>query len=296
VTFAYPAAAQPGLILNPSSLPAGVEAMIDITGINTNFAQGQTTVGFGSSDVFVRRVFWLTPTHLQANVYIPANAVRTFTEVSVITGFQSAVLPGGFQITAPNSRLPVTSPLVTNTVAGQTTIYPGAIVSVFGTNLAQGSTLPAVTFSGTPALVLFASPTQVNLQIPAGLPPGPSPMVLSNALGVSFAVDVNIDPVPTSLSGLLNSAGVLIDSAHPAHAGDIVTLLVSNFADPGAAVSASRVQIAINGLSAQPLIVAPYGTNLFQIQTILPALQPGTQPIALYLDGRMVAQGTITIQ
>jgi uncharacterized protein (TIGR03437 family) len=295
-TFAYPAVAQTGLVVAPSSLPAGVEAMVDITGVNTNFVQGQTIVGFGSSDIFVRRVFVLTPTHLQVNVYVMPGAALSLSEVSVTSGFQTAVQPFAFQITPSNPRLPVISPQLANNVPGQTSIYPGAAVSVFGSNLAVGSTLPNVTFNGVPAQVLFASAGQVNLQIPTSLQPGPATMVLANALGVSYPVIVNIDAAPTTLAGLLNTAGVLIDVAHPAHAGDIVTLLLSNFADPSTNIAATRVQISVGGAAAPALIVAPYGTNLFQIQTILPAVPSGSQPVAVYLDGRIVAQGSITIQ
>ena len=283
------------MTLNPPSVPAGVEAMIDITGVNTSFAQGQTSVGFGSSDVYVRRVWVLGPTRLQADVYVPATAAQVFSEVSIFTGFQSAVQPFGFQITAPNPRLPVASPLLANTAAGQTAIYPGASVSVSGTNLAQGGALPSVTFNGTQALVLSASSTQINLQIPAGLQPGPATMVVSNGAATSLPVDVNIDPVQTTITGVLNSAGVSIDSGHPAHAGDIVTFLVSNFGDPVAGVASSRVQISINGATAQALIVAPYAAGLFQIQTILPSIAPGNQPVTIYLDGRISAQGAIII-
>jgi uncharacterized protein (TIGR03437 family) len=295
-TFTYPTAAPLGMAISPPAVPAGVEAMIDILGANTNFAQGQTSVGFGSSDIFVRRVFVLSPTHLQANIYIAPGAPLTFTEVSVITGFQTAVQPGGFQITAANPRLPVTSPQLVNTSAGQTAIYPGAVVSVFGSNLSVGAALPSVTFNGIPALVLFASPGQVNLQIPAGLQQGPATMILSNALGASYAVDVNIDPAPTTLSGLLNAVGVANDAGHPAHVGDIVTILVSNFADPSASIAVSRVQISINGVIAPALLVAPYGSNQFQIQTILPAMPAGNQPITVSLDGRVAAQGSLFVQ
>ncbi len=145
-------------------------------------------------------------------------------------------------------------------------------------------------------MVLFASATQVNLQIPAGLPAGTATMVLANALGTSYPVDVTISAAPSTIAGMLNTSGVSIDATHPAHAGDTITLLVSNFADPTISVATSRVQIAINGSSAPALIVVPYGTNLFQIQTIIPAVPSGSQSIAVYLDGRISAQGTIVIQ
>jgi len=294
--FAYPAAPQPSLQITPASIPAGIETVIDITGTNTNFVQGQTSVGFGSSDIFVRRIFVISPTHLRANVYVAPAAAQASTEVSVLTGFQTAFQPNAFQITAANTRIPVTSPLVVNTVPGQTAIYPGAIVSVFGSNLTQGNALPTVSFNGLAAQIYFASPSQVNLQVPAGLQPGPVTMTLVNGLGSGYPVDVNIDPVPTTLAGLLNAAGVLIDAAHPAHSGDTITILVSNFADPGATVANSRVQISVNGSNVPASLVAPFANGMFQIQTVLPAVSAGNLPLAVFLDSRLAAQGNIFIQ
>ena len=160
----------------------------------------------------------------------------------------------------------------------------------------MGNALPSVTFNGVAAQVLFASATQVNLQIPTTLQAGTATMQLVNALGAGYPVDITISAIPTNIAGLLNTSGVTIDSTHPAHTGDVVTILVSNFADPTISVATSRVQVAVNGSSSQALIVAPYGTTLFQIQTIMPASSSGGQPIAVFLDGRLAAQGTIFIQ
>ena len=296
VSYTYPTVPQTALTLNPATLPAGVEAMVDISGVNTSFVQGQTVVGFGSSDIFVRRIFVLSPTHLQVDVFVSPNAALTATEVSVTSGFQVASQPFAFQIIAGNPRLPVASPQLVNTVPGQTAIYSGAIVSVFGSNLSSGSTLPSVTLNGIPATVLFAVPSQINLQIPAGLPLGPAVMVVTNQNGASFPVDVNIDAAPTSLSGVLNPAGVGNDPSHPAHVGDIVTLLLAGFADPTTTVATPRVQISVNGTNAAALLVAPYGANLFQVQTFVPPVAAGNEPLAIYLDGALKAQGSIYIQ
>src|SRR5581483_8880049 len=43
--------------VSPSSLPAGAEAMVDITGTGFSFGQGPTTVGFGTTDVSVQHIF-----------------------------------------------------------------------------------------------------------------------------------------------------------------------------------------------------------------------------------------------
>ena len=72
VTYAYAAANAPQITaVNPSSLPAGfnfdgTSAMVDVMASHTNFVQGQVTVGFGTSDIAVRRVWVLSPTHLVA--------------------------------------------------------------------------------------------------------------------------------------------------------------------------------------------------------------------------------------
>ncbi len=254
-TYAYPVTAQPVVVLNPSSVPAGVEAMIDITGVNTNFAQGQTTVGFGSSDVYVRQVFVLSPTHLQADIFVPAAAAQTFTEVSVFTGFQSAVQPYAFQITANNPRLPVASPMLVNTVAGQTAIYAGASVSAFGTNLQQGGVLPVVTFNGVPAAVLFASSTQIEPADPAeALPQGPATMVVSNGAATSLPVDVNIVSAPTLITGELNSSGNAITSATPARAGRHRNLPGFELRRPGSGSKRHRALPQLAHATGPPLL------------------------------------------
>ena len=57
--------------------------------MNTRFADGQTIVGFGSSDILVRRVWVLSPTRLLANVSVaPTAPPFTNTQVSILTGFQ----------------------------------------------------------------------------------------------------------------------------------------------------------------------------------------------------------------
>jgi hypothetical protein len=54
-TYDYPGGAAPSIALDPSSLPAGAESMVEITGVDTRFSSGQTVLGFGTSDIHVRR-------------------------------------------------------------------------------------------------------------------------------------------------------------------------------------------------------------------------------------------------
>ena len=68
MTYSYPQASAPAIAaINPPALPTGytvdgTSAMVDITTTNTNFVQGQVTVGFGSNDIQVRRIWVLGPT------------------------------------------------------------------------------------------------------------------------------------------------------------------------------------------------------------------------------------------
>jgi hypothetical protein len=72
--------------------------MVDITTQNTAFVDGQVTVGFGSDDITVQRVWVLGPTRVQANISVAANAATGSSEVSVISGFEVLSQPNAFQV------------------------------------------------------------------------------------------------------------------------------------------------------------------------------------------------------
>src|SRR5580704_2699328 len=116
--------------------------MVDITSSGFNFIQGQTAVGFGSSDVVVRQVFVLGPNHLQADVSVAAGAALSSPDVSVFSGFQMATMTAGFHIAAATNGLPAPIPILTNVSPGLNGIYAAAIVSLYGTNLTAANATP----------------------------------------------------------------------------------------------------------------------------------------------------------
>src|ERR1019366_9550735 len=125
-TYTYPNIGTPQIqSLSLGSLFAGATGTIDITTQSTAFVDGQVTVGFGSGDITVQRVWVLGPTHLEANVSVAANAVTGTSEVSVISGFEVLSQANAFQVLPRNPSLPVIS-AVTNANTAQQTIYPGA--------------------------------------------------------------------------------------------------------------------------------------------------------------------------
>ncbi|HWF10332.1 MAG TPA: matrixin family metalloprotease [Bryobacteraceae bacterium] len=298
----YPYGSQPVPVitsLTPATLPAGVEASIDITGSGFTFVPGLTTVGFGTSDIAVRNIFVLSPTHLQVDVSISPKAALSNPDVSVISGFQLATAPAGFQITPANPGQPNVVPILVNGLAGLTGAYPGAIVSLYGANLyapAGPAVPPNVTIGGQAATVLFASPTQLNLQLPSTLTPGPAVLTLNNGTAAAFPVTVGIDTPPAAIDAVQDSAGAYIMAGHPALEGAAIIVTLSGFAAPGLTIDASRVQIAIGGVMHPVIQITPAGA-FYQITMVLNVDEKAgpAQPLIVYLDGRSSLPAAIPV-
>lgn len=283
----YRAMDAPQATVTPNVLPAGVTSMVEVNGVNTSFADGQTTLGFGTSDVFVRRVWVLSRTRLIANVTVAPNAPTGATLANVITGFQVFVQPFGFQVQVANPRTPsVTLPLV-NAYPGQSAIFPGAAVSLSGVNLAVSATGTTVTLNDQPASVLFASAGEVQFTIPAGLTPGPAILRLNNGVENAYPVVVQIDAPPVQVNAVLSSSNVPLDASHPAQAGDVLNIYLSNL-DLAAASNPSRVLVRVGAIEMPALVIvqAPGQTGVYLAHIILAAGATGQLPVTVSVDGR----------
>jgi uncharacterized protein (TIGR03437 family) len=282
--------------ISPSSLPAGAEAMLDITATGVAFEQGLTTVGFGTTDVFVRHVFVLSSNHLQVDVSVSPNAALTNIYASIVTGFQVANFTGVFRILSPVAGLPAAIPDLVNALPGLTGSYAGAIVSLYGTNLAAPNAVPAITIGGQAATILYASPGQINLAIPAGLAPGPAILQLNNGAVNAYPVDVYIDPPPAGIDAIQNSTGAYIDSAQAAHPGETLIVTLSNFAAAGSTIALSQVQVSVGGVSYTPTQVAQAGT-VWQVTFVLDSRVPlgPSEPLIVYLNGLSSVPANIPI-
>ena len=296
--YTYGAApAQTIAAISPASLPAGAEAMIDITGSGFNFVAGQSTVGFGTSDVVVQQVFVLGPNHLQADVSVAPGAALSNPDVSVFSDFQMATATAGFHLTTQVNGLPAPIPTLTNAVQGLTGAYAGAIVSLYGTNLVAANASPGVTFNGEAAPILFSSATQINLQIPADIPSGPATLNLFNGALNAYPLAVNIDTPPATITGIQNTVGNSIGASFPAVQGDLLTVSLSGFAPNGTVVTPGQVQVAVNGLSHPVLSVVQSAPGVFQVSFLLNQNEPtgNTQSLIVYLNGRSSYPVTIPV-
>ncbi|HYM10325.1 MAG TPA: hypothetical protein VEU62_06320, partial [Bryobacterales bacterium] len=323
-TYTYAVTAgPPSLAVNPSSGPAGRDLMIDIQGTNTSFVDGQTVVGFGTPDVVTRRVWVLSPTHLLAVVSISPRAALNAATVSVTAGLQVATLPQGFQVTAAAAS--ATTPVVgfqglVNSASNQPRVAPGALASLFGTNLSlqapgvsNGLPLPTnlagttVTLNNQPVPLLLVTPTQVNLQVPFGLPTGPAILQVSNGVATSAPMVVQIDAVAPGLFRAFSSSNTPVDANNAARAGDTIVLYATGLGPvvpPGTTGAAAtvanateNVHVNVAGVDLIPLYagLTPGSAGVYQINVTLPAnLSPSAAAqVFVTVDG--VASNSLTM-
>jgi hypothetical protein len=89
-------------MVTPSFIPPTGDTVVDVIGVNTNFTSA-TTLGFGTSDAFVKKVTVLSPTHLTA-VVSASNAWVPTGGISVTTGLRIISQALGNQITTADSQ------------------------------------------------------------------------------------------------------------------------------------------------------------------------------------------------
>jgi hypothetical protein len=293
VTYDYGISATPVVTaISPSSLPAGAEAMVEITTSGFAFQPGQVTVGFGTTDVVVRRVFVLGPNRLQADVSVAAGAALSNPDISIVSGFQIATAPAGFQITPSVPGQPNTIPVLTNYVPGLNGAYAGATVSLPGNNLLGGpNAIASLSIGGQSAAILSATSTQVVFQVPAGLAPGPATINFNNGAGNAFPVVIGIDSQPASIAAVLDSAGIAIDRSHPAHQGDLILLNVSGIAPM------APVQVSVGGALHNVLQTSQLTPGTYQITFLLSTAEAigSAQQVIVYGDGRSSYPATMPI-
>lgn len=293
--YSYPATSAPQLqTVNPPSLGAGGEAMVDITASNTSFVAGQVTVGFGTSDITVTGVWVISPTHVVANVVVAPGATPGAWEISMISGFQVMTQPLGIQIVAANPAGPAILAVV-NGVASQATIYPGAVITAWGANLANpqitiipitSATTPAA-FAGAPAQIVYSSGDQVNVALPVGMPIGPAMLSLTTGAGTTSVV-VPIAYAPPVILGIAEPSGAIVNSTNAASPGDLLRIAISGL-DPTVTLASGRLQVMVAGVS---MPVQQIGAS--QIQFTLNQSFNGTEvPVTIVVDGSSSAAFTI---
>jgi len=272
--------------------------MIEINGANTHFAQGETVVGFGTSDIAVRRVWVLSPTRLLANVHLaPATPLLAAT-MTVVTGFETVAQPAVLQVEAAAPEAMAVNPRALNIVTGLPSVYAGGQAAVAVSNLPENAPV-AVTVNDLPASVLEASQDRVVFTLPAELPVGPAVLRITADGQPLLPVVVPIDPAPPAVLQVLAAPDVAADESHPAEPGQLLAVKVAGLADPSITGAPERLRVTVGGVDHVPAKV--YGSDPdhdvymleFNLSSVVPA---GTSvPLTVRIGDRLSAPFPVAV-
>lgn len=258
---------------NPGGLPVGTESMLEITGVNTNFVDGQVALGFGSSDIVVRRIFVAASNRLLVNVLVSPNATPGTTAITLVSGLQQlpTVL---FSILPANPRQLSLSP------AGAGS---GATVNVQLNGPAVAGQ-PSVFLSDRPVAGAVLNGNRLTFTVPAGTLPGPQPLRVIIGGEVSLPILFVVEPPPPQVIAAAAQLGANIDANRPARPGETIVLTVAGL---GESVSASRLLINAGSIEHTPQQVqAVNGMHqvTFAISSTIPT---GVVPVTVAIDNRI---------
>ncbi|HYL76136.1 MAG TPA: hypothetical protein VEU96_18145 [Bryobacteraceae bacterium] len=216
--------------------------------------------------------------------------------------------------------------------AGQAPLAPGSLISIFGTNLAQGqasaSTLPlptnlagsSIVMGGQQVPLVFASSGQVNAMVPYGLGVNTSQQVIlsrGNSISVPQAVTLapaapGIFQIPGSTQGIIVVGADVVDATHPVQAGGAVVIYCTGLGEVTPAVQTGSpasmtqlsyanapVSVTIGGVTANVLFagLTPGFVGLYQVNAVVPAVTPGSQvPVVVTAAGQQSKPVTIVVR
>jgi uncharacterized protein (TIGR03437 family) len=225
--------------------------------------------------------------------------------------------------------------------SGVNTIQSGEWISIFGANLAAATAIwdgnfptslggASVTINGKAAYLIYAGPTQINLQAPSDTATGPVQVVVTTQ-GGSAASTVTLAPFAPSfcLFDTRHVAGIILrpdgsgsqgggsyDILGPtgsslgypavaARAGDAVALFgtglgPTNPAPPagqsfsGAARTTNPVTLSMNGVTVIPSFAGLSSAGLYQMNVVIPAgLGTGDVPLLALVGGVQTPAGVV---
>ena len=211
-------------------------------------------------------------------------------------------------------------------------VAPGALISLFGSNLApslqQAATVPLprklggirVSSAGRPWPLVFVSPNQINAQVPYDVPPGPIAVTVSTAAGDSAAETITIAPAAPGIflrdgrrAIAQNQDFRLNDPATPESRGRVLTVYLTGqgpldgpieAGEPAPTTTLLRARATpaatLGGRPARVLFLglSPGFVGLAQANIEIPADAP-TGPaveLSLSLDGQTANTATVSIE
>ncbi len=213
--------------------------------------------------------------------------------------------------------------------AAPNAIAPGAIATLYGAGLAADTAaagsfpLPqtlagaSVTVNGVAAALLYASPSQINFQVPFEVSPGAATIEVSVNGAAAGSITVPLYAAapaiflePQGNAAAINQDGSVNSAAQPAPAGSVIAVYVtglgavsppvaSGAAAPGSPFSnANGVTATIGGAAANVAFagLAPGYAGLYQVNIQIPQLAAGQYDLRISTPGSGSNAAPVSIQ
>ncbi len=208
-------------------------------------------------------------------------------------------------------------------------VSAGSIVSLIGALLAgttaSASTTPlpttlggaSVAFSGKPAPLFYASPTQINAQVPWELPPGPANAIVTSGGKTSAALQFTVAPAAPGIFLFGSNRAVVQNQdfsinnvGNPATVGSFITVYLTGggaldnpvaTGAPAPLSPLSRVKASASAtIGGQPaniqfLGLTPQFVGVVQANIQVPPLSPGDYPLVITVGGVQSNTPTVTV-
>ena len=252
-------------------------------------------------------------------------SVPTVANGKVYAGRNTALLIYGL-LSAGSAGIPVS-----NSASGDVgSVAPGGLATIYGNGLAAGTdsaaSLPAplslagasVTVGGFSAPMLYASPEQVNFQVPFEVQPGNAVFtvfvngsaVASGSLTVQAAAP-GVFMMDGGRAAVVNQDGSVNSPGSPASAGSAVSVYATGLgtvspqvasgapAPVGSTASTNAsVTVTIGTATAQLQFagLAPGFAGLYQVNFVTPSLPAGQYALKISAGGAVSNVGTIAVQ
>jgi uncharacterized protein (TIGR03437 family) len=192
-------------------------------------------------------------------------------------------------------------------------IAPGGAASVFGTGLSGAGKTTTLDLDGTAMRVIFATPFQINAEVPPGTAPGAHTLHIQSAYGTA-AQTVTVSALAPGIflvgnppvGALTNVVGGLVAPTNPLSRGQVVTVWATGLgaviANGNLSVTGSPVTAVVGGveLPVQFAGLAPgfLGFGLYRVNVLIPtSTPPGLNlPLALKIGDQLSNAVSLAIQ
>ena len=253
----YPQANAPLIYQTPDTVTAGTDTLMVISGVNTHFADGQTTIGFGSSDISVRGAWVVGPQMVILNLSVDPAAQPGTTYITVATGLEIVTAANMLNVAAASpNQISLRVPIV-NAVTGLKGVPAGGTALIATTGLPADLTGWTLTVGSLPAAFTADKNGVLTVQVPNLLGVGQQPVELipppNSGVAAIPRVILQLDPPPPLIlwgvdTPVAGGGPVLVSASNPVPLGKGVTVMVYGLSAPsGVLPAAGAVWMNIGG-------------------------------------------------